>query len=271
MKISVITVCYNAVGTIEKTIENVLSQTYNNIEYVVVDGCSNDGTLDIIKKYSDKIAKYVSEKDEGIYDAMNKGIALSTGDYVIFINANDTFYSDDVIEKVITAIEKNSDSKFVFGNANYVREDNSSYIEYFSDRDVIPNLYFGNICHQSIFYHKSLFEKYGVFDKNIKILADWDYNCKILIENKEKSLFIDIPVCNFQLGGLSSNEKTDELCREDCKNLREKYFSNIKKLKYEIKLRKLFGSIYKKRVFHNFFQKWLFGKNDRLNMVKCSH
>ena len=115
MKISVITVCYNEAATIEKTLESIFNQTYQNIEFIVIDGGSTDGTLDIIEKYKDKIAYFVSEPDEGIYNAMNKGIKASSGEVLYFLNANDTLYSDDVLETVVSVFEKGN-YDFVYGN-----------------------------------------------------------------------------------------------------------------------------------------------------------
>src|ERR1700761_611826 len=102
-KLSVITIVYNNVRDIERTMLSVINQTYQNVEYIIVDGLSNDGTLDIIHKYSDKVAKLISEKDEGIYDAMNKGLAAATGDYVIFMNSGDEFYDINTVSNVFAS------------------------------------------------------------------------------------------------------------------------------------------------------------------------
>lgn len=106
VKISVITVCYNAVDTLEKTIQSVLEQTYHNIEYIIIDGGSTDGTVEIIHRYVDYLAYWVSEPDRGIYDAMNKGIERATGEWVNFMNAGDYFYNYDVISNVFKVLQK---------------------------------------------------------------------------------------------------------------------------------------------------------------------
>src|SRR5579862_3140474 len=118
-KLSVITIVYNNVRDIERTMLSVLGQTYPGIEYIVVDGLSTDGTLDIIKKYSDRINTFVSEKDEGIYDAMNKGLALATGDYVLFMNSADEFYSTETVSDVFASAE-NTD--IYYGETEMINE-----------------------------------------------------------------------------------------------------------------------------------------------------
>lgn len=118
MKITVVTVCYNAEATIEETIKSVLNQTHGNLEYIIIDGRSTDGTMDIVRKYSDRITKIVSEPDKGIYDAMNKGIALATGDYINFMNAGDTFSSPDAVKEVAGRIAPESD--IVYGDSTMI-------------------------------------------------------------------------------------------------------------------------------------------------------
>src|SRR5476651_1350657 len=102
-KLSVITIVYNNVRDIERTMLSVLNQTFGNIEYIIIDGASTDGTLEVIKRYQNRIAKLISEKDEGIYDAMNKGLTIATGDYVLFMNSGDEFYATDTVEKVFAS------------------------------------------------------------------------------------------------------------------------------------------------------------------------
>ncbi|XSZ47713.1 glycosyltransferase [Francisella noatunensis] len=106
MKVSIITVCYNSAETIEKTIQSVISQSYQDIEYIIIDGGSYDGTLDILTKYRSKLSKVVSESDDGIYDAMNKGIALATGDITHILNSDDCYSNSDVIESIVSAFNR---------------------------------------------------------------------------------------------------------------------------------------------------------------------
>ena len=126
MKVSIITVCFNSQETIKETIESVISQTYKNIEYIVIDGKSNDGTCSIINQFNTSISKFVSEKDNGIYDALNKGIRMSTGDIVGFLHADDVFDNKTVIEKVVKSFDINID--ILYGDINYVNRTNLNKI-----------------------------------------------------------------------------------------------------------------------------------------------
>jgi glycosyltransferase involved in cell wall biosynthesis len=129
MKISIITVCYNSQNTVESTIQSVLNQTYLNIEYIIIDGGSEDGTKDIINKYLDKIAKYVSESDKGIYDAMNKGITLATGEIIGFLNSDDIFFDNDIVLKIASLFTEFKLLDSVFGDIIFFNEKNKLLIK----------------------------------------------------------------------------------------------------------------------------------------------
>ncbi len=229
MKISIVTVCFNAKYTIEDTFLSIFNQTYKDIELIVIDGASTDGTLGIVEKYKDKISHFVSESDEGIYDAMNKGIKASTGDFIIFLNANDSFYDNEVLEKVARVLNENSDVKFLFGDVNYISEDKKTaqiltYEKITNDFAILTN----NICHQSIFYHRSLFENFGFYSKDYKIYADWDFNIKCLVQNKVRSVYSPIIISKFQLGGACSNSNAMSFCKIDKKLLIDRYYNKYK-------------------------------------------
>lgn len=176
-KICIITVVYNGAKLIEDTILSVINQSYENIEYIIIDGESTDGTIDIIKKYEDKIALWKSESDNGIYDAMNKGIFLSTGEWVLFLNAGDTFYSDHTIEVIADELE-NCD--VLYGNTQISDSKTGTSIRghypQHLDWKVIP------YCHQSVFVKSSLLKK-TLFDIRYKIAADYDQYFRIKNQN----------------------------------------------------------------------------------------
>lgn len=166
--ISVVTVSYNAVATIEQTILSVINQIYSNLEYVIIDGGSTDGTVDIIKKYADRIAYWVSEPDEGIYDAMNKGVSCATGDWVNFMNSGDEFYDEAVLEEVFA--RDLSSYSVVFGKT-VVKQKWGTYV-------VIPDR-ISVLQYRMPFYHQSTFVRLSClqqfpFDLNYKITADYN-------------------------------------------------------------------------------------------------
>lgn len=185
-KISIITVVFNDVNNIQKTILSVINQSYNNIEYIVIDGGSTDGTLDILNQYKDKISVLISEKDNGIYDAMNKGIKYSTGDWVLFMNCGDYFYSRDSVKQVFTL---NLDSRYdiILGSA-YVH----SYWGDFYLKVNKENKIWKRFVHQSLFSRRSLNLEFP-FDLEYKSAADFNFVYKCIIKNK-KILSIDIPI-----------------------------------------------------------------------------
>ncbi len=191
-KISVITVCYNAVDSIEETIKSVINQTYDNIEYIIIDGGSTDGTIDIIKRYSSHINYWISERDNGIYDAMNKGIAIASGSYMYFLNAGDTFYNEFVVDKLFK--DKNS-LCVVYGNV--IRSNNRVI---YGGKFSRFRLSYENICHQSIFYPAKVLKNFQ-FDTTFKILSDWALNMKLW--KKYTFHFIDTIIANYEGGGVS--------------------------------------------------------------------
>lgn len=200
-KITIITVTFNAVNYIEKTILSIISQDYKNIEFIIIDGNSNDGTLNIIKKYEKFIDYWVSEKDRGIYDAMNKGIDKSTGKWINFMNAGDCFTSNTILSEIFTNSNYEKDD-ILFGDRNIVDNDgNIITVDYaFEDIEMLTNqMSFG---HQSSFVRTELLKKYK-FNLQYSLSADYDFFLKMLKYNY-KFKYIDKIVSNFLDGGLSA-------------------------------------------------------------------
>lgn len=204
IKISVITVVYNNKKTLEETIKSVLSQSYENIEYIIVDGKSTDGTLDIIKKYKEDIARYISEKDEGIYDAMNKGVNMATGDLVYFLNSDDTFCDNHVVEKVAKEFNKNKKYDYLYGGVVCRNIFNSGQDSIFLKEISEHSIKMGqNIPHQSLFVKKVVFDEIGLFNSNFKVNADYDFECR-LVKNNKKGLFLKYLISYYSQQGYSS-------------------------------------------------------------------
>lgn len=196
--ISIVTVSYNAVKDIEKTILSVLNQTYPNIEYIIIDGGSTDGTLDIIKKYQDKISYWVSEPDKGIYDAMNKGTLKSTGEWLNFMNAGDTFSSKQVLEQVFKDKDW-SETDVIYGDV---------IIKYKNTTKLRPSLSIEHLekgmpfCHQSTFI-KTKLQKEKFFDVHYKICADYNLFHSLYMQ-KYHFKKVDIAIAEFLYGGIST-------------------------------------------------------------------
>ena len=205
MKISIITVCYNSATTIEKTIQSVASQSYPNIEYIIVDGNSKDETLSIIKKHQDKVTKWISEPDKGLYDAMNKGIVLATGDYIGILNSDDTFHSTEVIAN-IADFHKINDVDASVGNIVQHKEDGKIVRLYSAQYWKPEKLKIGFMPpHPSIFFKKELFEKYGIYDLGFTIGADYELITRFFLKNNISWQYSGITTTAMLVGGLSSS------------------------------------------------------------------
>ena len=168
-KISIVTVSYNTYNCIEKTIRSVINQTYDNVEYLIIDGGSTDGTQQIVENYRDKIDYYVSEKDKGLYDGMNKGITAATGDYLLFMNADDVFVSNDVLTQIAAFITENPDADIVYGRCEQVLE----YGTYEVKPQITSIDHKMAISHQATFVRLSLLRTHP-FDLRYRYAADFE-------------------------------------------------------------------------------------------------
>lgn len=214
VEISIITVVFNDKLGLEKTICSVLSQSYKNIQHIIIDGGSGDGTLDIIKKYEDKIDYWVSERDSGIYDAMNKGIDLASGEWINFMNAGDIFFNQEVLNNLFNT-KKFNNIELIFGNAMINQK-----------KMLIPfnniNFYNNNkiksfFCHQAIFFNQKKLNKENIkYDLTYKIKADRALITKLLYETGATYFINDMLICHYDNNGISNNK------------IIEKEFENIK-------------------------------------------
>lgn len=247
MKISIITVCLNASCELEKTLQSIEGQTCKDFELIVFDGNSNDDTPQILEKYKNLISILSVKKDKGIYNAMNNAIQKANGDYIIFLNAGDTFYSNDIIEKTINEIKRLNYPKIVFGYANYIDTTNKvetiHKFENFYNKDFY---YDDNICHQAIFYKKDIF-KNDKYDESFKLYADWDFNARCAKIKKMHFEKLNFCVCNYYIGGLSTQEKNCKITKKEKRRIKIKYFKKEYFIKNGINrfFEKQFHSIYK--------------------------
>lgn len=224
IKISVVTVCRNAEDVIEKTIQSVISQTYSNLEYIVIDGASTDGTKDIIKKYVDEFSiKYISENDTGTYDAMNKGITFATGDYIQFLNAGDYFCNDTVLQDTVSIINNNRADVF-YGNIKYMYP-NGNVSERSYGKWCGKKIYFltGDcINHQAMFASAELLKKRN-YNINYKVDADREWMMWAM-KNGATFKHMGIPVCYYSLDIKSVSIQNEELHWNEAKQLIKSYY-----------------------------------------------
>lgn len=211
---SIITVCYNSEKTIERTIQSVLKQKFNNYEYIIVDGKSSDTTLTIIAKYKSQFPDkfiVISEKDSGIYNAMNKGLKLVNGKWICFMNSDDWF-DDNCLNNVYKIIENENNIENIYGNyKRYKLYKNRIYTRDERVGTGLDRLKSGMFfSHQGLFTKKSVFDKIGGFDEKFKIAADWDFIIRMWKINC-KFYYLDKKLCNFMEGGICSNNHVYEM------------------------------------------------------------
>jgi glycosyltransferase involved in cell wall biosynthesis len=226
LKISIITVCYNSRGTISDTINSVLAQTYPHIEYIVVDGASSDGTRELISSYGKKISKLISEPDNGIYDALNKGIRAASGDIIGILNSDDVFHNETVIEEIAEAFE---DKKLdvIICDVQFVDPVNTSkVIRYYSSRNFKTSRFrFGFMpAHPGFYAKRELFDKFGYYKTDYRIAADYELEMRFLLTNHLRYRYLQIPVVSMRTGGVSNksiisnyilNKEIARACKEN--------------------------------------------------------
>ncbi len=245
MKVSIITVAYNSSKTLAEAIDSILRQTYKDIEYVVVDGMSEDGTVEVIKSYEPRFngrMRWISEKDDGIYDAMNKGVRLCTGDVVGVLNSDDFLTDDTVIERMVQQFT--DDVGAVYGDVHFVRQENlDKCVRYYSGRIFRPWLTrIGYLPpHPSLYVRRELFEQYGYYDASLFISADFELIARLCYKNHVPMKYVHIDFVTMRMGGRSTRNWRNRLlgAKENLKacranGIRTNWF--LISLKYPVKL-----------------------------------
>ena len=200
--ITIVTVVYNGIATLEKTIQCVLNQNYTNIEYIIIDGGSTDGSVDIIKKYESRLSEWKSEKDNGIYHAMNKGIQMASGEWICFLNSGDVFVDSSTLIQVVEKIISSEETDIVYGNI-LVKKADGEFKERIAKAPCnIHRMYF---CHQSAFVKTSLLRKY-LFDEKHKLSADLKF-FKQCYHDGHKFLPLSFPVVIYDTSGISNTNR----------------------------------------------------------------
>ena len=227
MKISIITVVYNNVETIAQCAKSVIDQDYKDIEYIVVDGNSNDGTLDVINEFRDHISVLISEEDEGMYHAMNKGIHASNGDIIGILNADDFYSSDIIITKVIEKFDAtNCDG--LYADLVYVdRKNGKKQVRYFRAGKQKSFLSGWHPPHPTFFVKKDIYKKFGLYNTSLKIAADFEMMMRLIEKEKIKLSYIDEIIVKMRTGG-ASNKSLMNIARTYSQNRKSFMLNNIK-------------------------------------------
>jgi len=221
MRITIITVCYNRKNTIEKAIKSVLEQNYQDIEYIIVDGNSTDGTKEIIESYRDKISQYISEPDKGMYDAINKGLKLATGEVIGLMHSDDEFYDKNAITKIAARFNFYPNTEGVYGDGIYVSND--------KEERLIRNRIGGVFrlkkvkegwlpLHPTVYLKKSIIDKHGLYNLDFNIASDTEFLLRYLYKYKIKMTYVNAYIVKMRMGGMSTNAKRAlEVLYEDYK------------------------------------------------------
>ena len=207
MKISIITVVYNNEKTIKEAMQSVFSQTYYNIEYVVIDGGSKDNTVNFINEFKDKLGYFVSEKDNGLYDAMNKGIRAVTGDVIGILNSDDLYQDSDVIAAIMEQFNNDPKLDILYGDLVYVKSDDTAKVVRNWKSKAYYNRFFENANvppHPALFVRSNVYKEAGLFDLDYKIAADYEFILRIFKNHKFKSKYFNRLIVRMRLGGASN-------------------------------------------------------------------
>ncbi|WP_339921723.1 glycosyltransferase family 2 protein [uncultured Flavobacterium sp.] len=243
MKISIITVVYNNDKTIKDAIESVLSQSYPNLEYVIIDGGSKDNTVNLIREFENRLGYFISEKDNGLYDAMNKGIRATTGDVIGILNSDDLYQDSNVIEAVMEQFNNDPELDILYGDLVYVKSyDTNKVVRNWKSKDYYNN-FFENANvppHPSLFVKKEVYNKAGLFDLDYKIAADYEFMLRVFKKHNFNSKYFNRLVVRMRLGG-ASNASFSSIIKQNKEVLNAWKKNNLKKPFYLIPLR-----VYKK-------------------------
>jgi len=235
--LSIITINYNNSEGLAKTIESVGNQTFTDYEFIIIDGGSTDESLSIIEKNKNIIQYFVSEKDNGVYHAMNKGILKAKGKYCLFLNSGDCLYNENVLNDVFKQISESED--IIYGNSYKIKTHYRRVIKY---RPILSLYDFYKtepaLHHQATFIKRDLFDKYGMYNENIKIIADWEFFFRVIVQNEVNTRYIDLIICKFDGIGLSNSLPDGSIDRIKMEKVKEqilkKNFSQIILIDYQM-------------------------------------
>ena len=212
IKLSIITINKNNYRGLQRTLHSISIQTNLNIEYIIVDGNSQDDSQNLIQQYADQLGdnfKWISEKDTGIFQAMNKGIAMASGQYVQFLNSGDCLYDANVVQLMLSALEEYNDPDILYGNMVKEFTNGTLYVDKGFEGRIVTffDMFSGTLNHSSALIRKKLFEQYGCYDENLKIVADWKWYFQIIMQQGIQPVYVDKNVTLFDMTGISNTNK----------------------------------------------------------------
>ena len=235
IKLSIITISRNNAAGLEKTVRSVANQTFKEFEYIVIDGASTDDSIKVIKSLEHEFAhlKWLSEPDAGIYNAMNKGIRMASGQYIQILNSGDCLAADDITGQMLAALEKFGDPSILYGNMVKVFPNGKKLVDKsFEGQEItMLGMYTGTLNHDPAYVRCDLFEKYGYYDENLRIVSDWKWYLQTVIIGDEKPQYIDLNVTLFDMTGIS--ESNSDLCKQERKKVLEDLFPKAILTDYE--------------------------------------
>ncbi len=228
MKLSIITVCKNSEKTIERALKSVQVQTYKDFEHIIVDGASEDSTLEIVRNYN--VSKIISEPDSGLYDAMNKGIKASEGEYLFFLNSDDRFIDDNVLENVA----KHTGKELLYGDQAFLNNETGETS--IRKHNKLNKVYLmkNTPCQPATFYRRDVFEYYGNFDTDFKIVSDQEWFLRAFLIYGITATYVGFPITEFTMGGISSSNHREELHAQERDKMFGMYFSDFERKKLEV-------------------------------------
>ena len=223
MKVSIITIAYNNLEGLKKTYESIRRQTFDDYEWLVIDGGSTDGTKQFLEEHNSELAYWCSEMDKGVYNAQNKGTAHAKGEYCIYMNSGDSFFADDVLEKIF---EKELDADIIYGNWMLIFEDGKTRLGNAPEAADLAYFFDDNMCHQSMLIRREAIMS-RPYDESFRIYADWEEWLALLMQGKRFER-INVTICNFMVGGISTGDNASEKLKlerkAEIKRIKERYY-----------------------------------------------
>lgn len=237
MRLTIITINRNNAAGLKKTMCSLATQTCKEFEYIVIDGASTDCSVDVIKSLEGEFAhlKWVSEPDKGIYNAMNKGLRMASGDYIQILNSADSLASEDVTERMISALEQLNKPSILYGNMIKCFTDGHRVVDKsFAGHEItMLGMYNGTLNHDPTYIRRDLFEKYGYYDENLRIVSDWKWYLQAIVLGGEKPKYVDLDVSLFDMTGISENANSKAMIRKERQAVLEELIPSVYLHDYE--------------------------------------